>query len=152
MKNYLKVDDRNRQLIMDRTFDRNRRIVGSNEYNLLQRAKKENPQYSVILRHIKTNPEKKIYKHLTYAYMREYIIRHTHSIERLAEFEEMRLRSKCRAIKYPKVKEWFLAAYPEIDDFTPEDFKKEKESNIDKGFSETIEETSAVNAALPLAG
>ena len=29
MKNYLKVDDRNRLLIMDRSFDKNRRIVGS---------------------------------------------------------------------------------------------------------------------------
>ena len=45
MKNYLKVDDRNRQLVMDRTFDKNRRIVGSIEYDLLQRAKADNPQY-----------------------------------------------------------------------------------------------------------
>lgn len=126
MKNCLKVDDRNRQLVMDRTFDRNRRIVGSKEYNLLQRAKKENPQYSLVLRRIKTNPEKKVYRHLTYDYMHEYIIRHPHSAERIKEFEEMQLRSKCHAIKYPKVKEWFLAAYPEIDDFTPEQYWREQ--------------------------
>jgi hypothetical protein len=71
MKNYLKVDDRNRQLIMDRAFDKNRRIVGSKEYDLLQRAKADNPQYSVVLRHIKSNPEKQTYRHLTYDYMRE---------------------------------------------------------------------------------
>ena len=68
MKNYLKVDDRNRQLIMDRLFDKNRRIVGSNEYELLQRARADYQGYALVLRHIKTNPEKRVYKHLTYEY------------------------------------------------------------------------------------
>ena len=128
MKNYLKVDDRNRQLIMDRTFDKNRRIVGSKEYDLLQRAKADTPQYSVVLRHIKTNPEKQVYKHLTYDYMREYILRHANREARMAEFEEMVLRAKCHTIKYPKVKEWFLAAYPQIDDFTPEQYLEENKA------------------------
>ena len=114
MKNYLKVDDQNRRLIMDRMFDKNRRIVGSDEYDLLQRAKADYKGYTLVLRHIKTNPEKQVYKNLTYAYMREYITRHNNNIVRLKEFEEMMLRSKCHAIKYPHVKEWFLAAYPEI--------------------------------------
>ena len=76
MVNYLKIDDRNKLLIMDRSFDKNRRIVGSKEYDLLQRAKADFPQYSVVLKRIKTNPEKRVYKHLTYEYMREYILRH----------------------------------------------------------------------------
>jgi hypothetical protein len=130
MKNYLKVDDANRRLIMDRAFDRNRRVVGSEEYDLLQRAKSDYHGYALVLRHIKTNPEKRIYKHLTYEYMREYIIRHPHSKERLQEFEEMVLRSKCHVIKYPKVKEWFLAAYPKIDDFTPEQYLEENKATV----------------------
>jgi len=139
MKNYLKVDDRNHQLIMDRLFDKNRRIVGSKEYELLQRAKADYQGYSLILRHIKSNPDKRIYKHLTYEYMREYICRHPNNSARLKEFEEMVLRSKCHAIKYPKVKEWFLAAYPEIDDFTPEQYHKEFiENNDDSMNFETI--------------
>ena len=128
MKNYLKVDDRNRQLIMDRLFDKNRRIVGSNEYELLQRARADYKGYALVLRHIKTNPEKRVYKHLTYEYMREYISRHANSLARLREFDEMVLRSKCHAIKYPKVKEWFLEAYPEIDDFTPEQYLEENKA------------------------
>ena len=126
MKNYLKVDDRNRRLIMDRMFDRNRQIVGSREYDLLQRAKADHPQYEVVLRHIKTNPEKQAYKHLTYAYMVEYISRHPRAEERMKEFEEMTLRAKCHALKYAKVKEWFLAAYPNISDFTPQHFVEEQ--------------------------
>ena len=125
MVNYLKVDDKNRCLIMDRTFDKNRRVVGSPEYELLQRAKADYQGYAVVLRRIKSNSDKRIYKHLTYDYMREYIKRHPRSIARLCEFEEMVLRSKCHAIKYPKVKKWFLACYPEIDDFTPEQYLEE---------------------------
>ena len=143
MLNYLKVDDRNRQLVMDRTFDKNRRIVGSKEYDLLQRAKADNPQYSVVLRRIKTNPEKRVYKHLTYAYMREYINRHTNSAARLKEFEELVLRSKCHAIKYPKVKEWFLEAYPEIDDFTPQQYLEEFGANDNTDNYEVVVEAVA---------
>ena len=144
MKNYLKVDDHNRQLVMDRTFDKNRRIVGSKEYDLLQRAKADNPQYSVVLRHIKTNPEKRVYKHLTYDYMREYILRHPHSKERMTELEEMILRAKCHAIRYPKVKEWFLAAYSNIDDFTPEQFLEEnKENDLESNNFEFVSKPAA---------
>ena len=139
MKNYLKVDDRKRQLIMDRAFDKNRRIVGSKEYDLLQRAKADNPQYSVVLRHIKSNPEKQTYRHLTYDYMREYIIRHPHSVERMAEFDEMRLRAKCHTISYAKVKKWFLEAYPDIDDFTPEQYHEDCNANLmDEDNFETV--------------
>ena len=143
MKNTLKIDFENSRIVMDRTFDKNRRIVGSKEYDLLQRAKADNPQYSVVLRRIKTNPEKRVYKHLTYAYMREYINRHTNSAARLKEFEEMVLRSKCHAIKYPKVKEWFLEAYPEIDDFTPQQYLEEFGANDNTDNYEVVVEAVA---------
>ena len=126
MKNFLKVDDRNRRLIMDRMFDRNRKIVGSREYTLLQMAKADHPQYEVVLRHIKSNPKKQIYKHLTYEYMREYIGKHPRAQERIKEFDEMTLRSRCHREKYAKVKKWFLAAYPDISDFTPAEFEEKR--------------------------
>lgn len=129
LKGKLRVDDTHRRLIMDRKFDAARRIVGSPEYEWLRRAMSDYPHYSVVLKHIKTNPEKRIYKYLTYEYMREYIKRHANSDARSKEFEEMVLRSKCHAIKYPKVKEWFLAAYPEIDDFTPQQYREECGAN-----------------------
>lgn len=127
MRNYLKVDDKNKRLIMDRMFDKNRRIVGSREYTLLQMARADHPQYDVVLRHIKTNPEKRIYKNMTYDYMREYILKHPHAAERMAEFEEKTLRARCHVETYGNVKKWFLAAYPDISDFTPEQFKEIQE-------------------------
>jgi hypothetical protein len=130
MKNYLKVDDRNKRLIMDRTFDKNRRIVGSPEYDMLQRARADYPHYSVELRRIKKNPEKETYKHLNYAYMREYIRRHPQAELRMAEFEEKCLRAGKNDNPFHRVRDWFFAAYPEIDDFTPADFKKEQEEQV----------------------
>lgn len=129
MKNYLKVDDRNKRLIMDRTFDKNRKIVGSPEYDMLQRAKADYPQYTVTLKRIKKNPEKETYKHFNYDYMREYISRHPFAELRMAEFEEKCLRANKNDRPFHKVREWFLAAYPEIDDFTPEQYFEECEAN-----------------------
>jgi hypothetical protein len=143
----LRIDDKNRKLIMERKFDVARRIVGSPEYYLLQMAKQDHPTYDVVLKHIKKNPEKQVYKKLTYAYMYEYISRHPNAEERKAELDEMILRAKCHLEKYANVKKWFLAAYPDIDDFTPAQFTEEhqKENNIDN--FEVIEEARS----LPLA-
>lgn len=142
MRGKLRVDDKNGKLIMERRFDIARRIVGSPEYYLLQMAKKDHPDYDVVLKHIKTNPEKQVYKNLTYDYMREYIRRHPHAEERMAELEEMILRAKCHLLKYGNVKNWFLSAYPDIDDFTPAQFKEEQESKKVVNF-ETIAVPSA---------
>ena len=111
MKGKLRVDHQFQKLVMEKRFEVASRIVGSEEYNLLQRARNDYPNYDIIPKHIQTNPEKQIYKNLTYDYMREYIKRHEYAKERLAEFEEMTLRAKGHKTKYARVKEWFLAAY-----------------------------------------
>ena len=134
MKNYLKVDDKNRRLIMDRAFDKNRRIVGSREYNLLQMAKTDHPMYEVVLRRIKSNPEKQVYKNMTYEYMREYISKHPHAKERMAEFEEMTLRARCHVETYGNVKKWFLAAYTDISDFTPAQYEEKRANQVVENF------------------
>jgi hypothetical protein len=124
MKNFLKVDDRNKRLVMDREFNKNRKIVGSKEYDLLQKAKADHPRYDVVLRHIKSNPEKQVYKNLTYAYMYEYISKHPNAEARKKELDEMILRARCHFQKYGNVKKWFLEAYPDISDFTPAQYKE----------------------------
>lgn len=140
MRGKLRVDDKNRKLIMERKFDVARRIVGSPEYYLLQMAKKDNPDYEVVLKHIKKNPEKQVYSKLTYEYMREYISKHPNAQERSEEFEEMILRAKCHLAKYSNVKSWFLDAYPDISDFTPAQFEEERtKENDDVNNFEAIE-------------
>ena len=61
MKNYLKVDVANSRLVMDRTFAKNCAIAGSAEYNLLQSARKDYPNFTVEQRTIKRNANKECY-------------------------------------------------------------------------------------------
>ena len=66
MTNFLRVDAVNRQLVMDKAFAKNAKIVGSAEYNMLQRARSDYDGYSVVTRRIKRNPNKESYKGLSY--------------------------------------------------------------------------------------
>ena len=77
--------------------------------------------------------------------------KHPKAEERKKELDEMILRARCHLEKYGNVKKWFLAAYPDISDFTPEDFKKEIESEKIEDF-EVFEPARAVDSTLPLAG
>ena len=122
MKNYLKVDVANARLVMDRTFAKNCAIAGSAEYNLLQSARKDYPNFTVEQRTIKRNANKECYRGLTYEYMKKYIASHEseETVDAvLDELEEMILISKCHSMgyRYPTIKAWFLDKYPEIAAF-----------------------------------
>ena len=71
-------------------------------------------------------------------YMAMYIILHTapeNEAEAVAEFDEMVLISKChgKALRYPTIKKWFLAKYPEVAKFgtleTAEEAQEEETKN-----------------------
>ena len=66
MKNTLKINHENRTLVMDRTFAKAASFVGSNEYNLLQDARRDYPSYQVPLRSIKKKEDQESYRGLTY--------------------------------------------------------------------------------------
>ena len=119
MTNYLKVLDDEKVLLMDKAFAKNASLVGSREYELLQDARKAYPKYEVRQRKIKKNEAKECWKGLTYAFMEKYIIDHepVETVSKVIdEFEEMILVSKChsKAFRYPVIKKWFIAKYPEI--------------------------------------
>lgn len=122
MKNTLKIDRVNGLIVMDRTFAKLSENTRSEEYSHLQQVRKDYPTFQVITRSIKKNPNKETYKGLTYAYMRDYILTHEddeNALVVLAEFSEMRQISRChaQAKRYPVIKNWFLAKYPEIIEF-----------------------------------
>ena len=107
---------------MNTTFAKMMANPLSEEYALLQRTRLDFPTFAVRTRQIKTNPKKDTYKGLTYEYMRDYIILHTapeNETEAIAEFDEMILISKChgKTLRYPTIKKWFLAKYPEVAKF-----------------------------------
>ena len=122
MKNVIKVDFANKRIIMDREYAKNCMNPGSTEYNQLQRVRQDYPDFTVSTRTCKKNENKESYKGLTYAYMEHYIITHEKServLEVLDEYNELRLIAEChsRSRRYPVIKRWFLAKYPEIMQF-----------------------------------
>lgn len=114
MKNVLKVDSANSRLIMDRTFAKRAETVGSDEYVMLQNARRDYPTYTVVRRQIKRNANKECYRGLTYEYMESYIDTHADAAVRRAEYGRLRLLAKCHSVRYPTIKQWFLTAYPEV--------------------------------------
>ena len=90
MKNTLKINHENRTLVMDRTFAKAASFVGSNEYNLLQDARRDYPSYQVTLRSIKKKEDKESYRGLTYKYMEDYIRTHANAAANMAEYKQQR--------------------------------------------------------------
>lgn len=122
MKNTLKIDFNNKTIVMDRTFAKKVEDTRSDEYLHLQTVRKDYPDYRVITRTIKRNPNKKTYNGLTYEYMENYILGHGTDEEvqkALSEYRELRLIAKChgKGKGYPVIKQWFLEKYDEIEDF-----------------------------------
>ena len=122
MKNSLKVNFLTGEIVMDRTFASLCANTNSIEYTHLQEVRRDYPEYKVVTRTIKRNPNKETYKGLTYEYMQDYILRHESedtALEVIKEFNELRTISRChkRGMRYPTIKRWFLNKYPEIAEF-----------------------------------
>lgn len=114
MKNYMKIDATNRQIIMDKTFAKNAAIYGSEEYARLQDCRRDYPNFSVVTRSIKKNPGKESYKGLTYGYIEKYIMNHENAQVNMATYLQLREIAECRSVRFPAIKKWFLKTYPEV--------------------------------------
>ena len=147
MKNYCRIDHENRQIIMDRTFAKNSENTRSDEYAHLQQVRRDYPDYTVTRRAIKTNPNKKTYKGLTYDYMRRYIMDckkpAKERLELLSEFDKLYLISQCqsKSLRYPVIKHWFFEKFPEIENFgVMLEIPEEDEAILEESDVDTIEE------------
>lgn len=122
MRNILKIDFSTKQIIMDRTFAKNCADTRSEEYSHLQRVRADYPLFTVSTRTCQKNEHKESYKGLTYEYMEHYILTHESKetiLSVLDEYNELRLIAEChsKSRRYPAIKRWFLAKYPEISEF-----------------------------------
>jgi len=123
MKNILKINHEEKIIVMDRTFAKFAENTRSEEYAHLQQVRKDYPAYTVILRKIKTNPNKERYAGLTYDYMKRYIVRNVKDINKrygiLLELDDMIFISEChsKGKRYPTIKKWFLNTFPEVKEF-----------------------------------
>lgn len=122
MTNTLKINREKKLIIMDRTFAKLSEDTRSEEYAHLQEVRRDYPDYTVITKKIKPNPNKETYKGLTYEYMTNYILTHEteeNALAAIREFNEMRVISNChrQGLRYPTIKRWFLNKYPAIEEF-----------------------------------
>ena len=150
MKNTLKVNHKDRTIVMDKTFAKFALDTRTDEYKHLQEVRKDYPNYAVVRREISRNTNKKTYHGLTYKYMEDYIKSHGTKEEskyNLDEFNEKVLISKChgKAFRYPIIKQWFLDKYPDIRDFgiPKEEPSEEKEPSSNIVELDTTQENTA---------
>ena len=97
---------------------------GSDAYNDLQNARRDNPSFKVVTVIRKSNTKRDTYKGLTYDYMEAYIAKHDDEAgSTMAEFDNFLARSDeakealAEPCSYNEVKDWFLNRYPEIRAF-----------------------------------
>ena len=111
-----------KKIEINRVFEKECQNPSSDEYETLQKVRQDYPDFLVQVRKIKRNPQKETYPGLTYEYMRDYIILTSspeEELEAVAEFEHLLMVSKCqsKSRRYPIIKQWFLAKYPEVKEF-----------------------------------
>lgn len=128
IKNPIRIDRSNAKIKVSKAFLKRANLYGTSESITLEKVRAAYPEFEVIGRSITKSNTKRPYLRVSYAYMERYIANHEKAEERMKEYQEMRFRSECHEVPFSEVKKWFIACYPEIDDFTPEDFKKEREN------------------------
>ena len=138
-KSRLFVKHADRAIVMNTTFAKMSEDTRSDEYALLQKIKMENPGFTLCRRQIKTNPKKDTYKGLTYEWMRNHIATHEPKDvveEKLKAFDEKVYISKChgQSLRYPTIKKWFLAQYPDVAKFGTADIdeQNDEQANVTK--------------------
>ena len=140
-KSAVKVKHAEQLIEMNTTFAKMIENPMSDEYALLQKLKIENPEFKVSRRKIKSNPNKDSYKGLTYEYMKMYIKTHEteeQAKEIIAYLDDQILISKCHSqrLRYPTIKKWFLAKYPEVAKFG---IVEDEDQNNDQTEAQTTE-------------
>lgn len=138
MRNTIIRDDVNKQLLMTRTFAKLSKDIRSEEYQLLQAARRDYPNYAVVARTIKRNADKKTYHGLTYTYMEKYI-ELCGNAEQMKKLNDMRLIGEChtRGFSYATIKKWFLETFPEVEQFGRYDVEELENTTVNTVNAET---------------
>ena len=109
----------NNTIEMTKTESKAASKFGSEAYKQLQEARKDYPTYAVVIKAVSSKRES--LKGLTYDYMEKYIAKHDDENQSIMEeFKMLRGNTEdllAESVSYAKVKEWFLATFPEIAAF-----------------------------------
>ena len=120
------ISARTRSLNLTKTFAAKAAIFGTDEYKMLQEARRDYPGYKVSVvksKAGKTDKEQDIFKGLNYDYMEKYIEAHDDDGSIMAEYLDLRGKSaeakelQAGSASYLEIRSWFLKTFPAIEAF-----------------------------------
>ena len=129
MKNYFNYDFINKAIVGSSSAIKRANAGNGREYRELSRMLAEHPDFKVMPKEIKGNPEKKKYHGLTFDRMKEYILTQPDSENRVKVFEKVQEIAEAKGAKYHLTKKWFLNTYPEY---------KENDTTVSEEIAEEI--------------
>ncbi len=122
INNIITINSKKHTLEITKTFEKAASRYGSDAYNQLCQARKDFPNYSVVV--VRHKIASTSLKGLTYEYMEKYICAHDDEAGTImAEYKDFRAISAeaiaacADTLSYGKIKAWFLKKYPEIKNF-----------------------------------
>ena len=116
------ISARTHSLVLTKSFAAKAAVFGSDEYRMLQEARRDYPSYKVTVG--KTKEAKNIYAGLDYAYMEKYIEAHDNDEKSImAEYLDLRGKSdeakelQAGSASFLEIRSWFLKTFPAIEAF-----------------------------------
>ena len=123
----IQINHKNNTIEMTKKFYTESCKFGTEEYKMLQEARRDYPGYKVNVVKSRKDDKKKenmdAFKGLTYDYMEKYIKAHDEDGSHMADFLILRGKSEdavealADSASYREIRDWFLATYPAIKQF-----------------------------------
>ncbi len=107
MTNGYNFDALNNTLTISAAFEKKASKVGSMEYNLILKLRRDFPELK-----IQKEPKKEGKKGITYAQMEAFIALHRNSADLMFLFDKVRKLSRIQPMPYKYVKTWFENRFP----------------------------------------
>ena len=136
MAKNLHIDMENGAIVMSKAFAKKASVYDSIEYNMLQGARADYPEYKIVMRSINKNEKQEHFRGLTYEYIERYIGAHDNSEERMMIYKELRLIAECHSVRYQHIKRWFLETYPEVRKFGMDNASQSKNNVLHMNIGE----------------
>lgn len=124
MKNCIVVNEATKTLELNKKFAEAARCYGTEEYRMLQDARRDYPGFAVMEATKKAKAAKNPYKNLTFAFIEKYIQTHDDpDKKKMNEYLDLRGMSEeaisngAASKSLSEIRDWFLHKYPEIREF-----------------------------------
>lgn len=119
---HITINTKAHTIEMSKKYATNASRFGTPEYNELQQARRDYPNYRIVTKSVKSG--KCAYSGLTYKFMEKYIKAHDDEEGTIfAEYNDLRAKSEeamelgAESASYMEIKNWFLDKFPAIAEF-----------------------------------